>query len=74
MKNEWFEMTGLAKDLGIFMKPVNKGSCVVVWDTKVGLAEDENHLTGTFTYKVWFSDAGLVKLVDESNRMFKKVF
>ena len=31
-KEEWLAMRGLAEDQNIIIKPVDKGSCVVVWD------------------------------------------
>ena len=66
-------MRGLAKDHSIVIKPANKG-CVVVQDRTDYLLEVEKHLNDSNTYKeVKFSDNELVKLVQESNRMFKRL-
>ena len=66
---------GLADDRSIVIKPAHKASCVVVWDRTDYLQEVEKHLSDSNTYKeVKFGDNKLVKLVDESNRMFKRLF
>ena len=65
-------MIGFAEDRSIVIKPPDNSSCVIVWDRKDYLDEAGNHLKDTFTYKkVKFSDEGLVKLVEESYRMYK---
>ena len=52
----------------------NKGSCVVVWDRTDYLLEAEKHLSDSSTYKeVKFGDKELLKLVEESNKMFKRL-
>ena len=66
-------MTGHAEDRSIVIAPPDKGSCVIIWNRKDYLDEMENDLKDTFTYKeVKFSDECLVKLVDESYRMYKR--
>ena len=50
-KNEWLAMRGLVEDRSIVIKPADKGSCVVVWDRADYLAEGENYLFGSSTYK-----------------------
>ena len=66
---------GLAEDRSFVIKPGYKGSGVVVWDRTDYLLGMEKHLSDSNTYKeVKFGDNELVKLVDESNRMFKKLF
>ena len=73
-KQEWKAMRGLAEDLSVVIKPADKGSCVVVWDKLDYLAEAENHLRDKNTYKdVKFGDDDLVKLVEQSNKMFKQL-
>ena len=70
-KNEWLTMRGLAEDMSIIIKPADNGSCVVVWDRADYLAEAENHLSDSRTYKeVKFGEEELVKLVEQSNRMY----
>ena len=66
-------MTGHAEDRSIVIAPPDNGSCVIIWNRKDYLDEMENDLKDTFTYKeVKFSDECLVKLVDESYRMYKR--
>lgn len=56
------------------MKSVDKGSCMVVWDRLEHLAEAENHLNDNTTYKdVKFHEKVMAKLVEQSNKMFKKL-
>ena len=50
-KNEWLVMRGLVEDRRIIIKPADKGSCIVVWDQADYLAEAENHLSDSSTYK-----------------------
>ena len=65
-------MRGLAEDRSIVIKPADKGSCVVVWDKLDYLAEAENHLNDSSTYQdAKFGDDDLVKLVEQSNKMFQ---
>ena len=67
-------MRGLAEDCSIVIKPADKGSCVVVWDKLDYLAEAENHLNDSSTYQdAKFRDDDLVKLVEQSNKMFQKL-
>ena len=73
-KHEWLAVRGLAEDKSIIIKPADKGSIVVLWDKVDYLAEAENHLSGSSTYKeVKFGEEELVKLVEQSNRMFKQL-
>ena len=58
----------------IYIKPADKGSCVVVLDKLDYLAEAENHLNDSSTYQnAKFGDDDLVKLVEQSNKMFQKL-
>ena len=67
-------MRGLAEDRSIVIKLADKGSCVVVWDKLDYLAEAENHLNDSSTYQdAKFGDDDLVKLVEQSNKMFQKL-
>ena len=67
-------MQGLAEDRSIVIKPADKGSCVVVWDKIDYLVEAENHLSDNSTYRdVKFGDDDLVKLVEQSNKIFRKL-
>ena len=71
-KNELLLMRGLAEDRSIIITPADKGSFVVVWDRADYLAEAENHLSDSSTYKEEkFGEEELVKLVEQSN-MFKQ--
>ena len=73
-KEEWKAMRGLAEDRSIVIKPADKGSCVVVWDKIDYLAEAENHLSDNSTYRdIKFGDDDLVKLVEQSNKIFRKL-
>ena len=73
-KEEWLAMRRLAEDRSIVIKPADKGSCVVVWDRTDYLLEAEKHLSDSSTYKeVKFGDKELLKLVEESNKMFKRL-
>ena len=72
-KNELLLMRGLAEDRSIIITPTDKGSFVIVWDRADYLAEAENHLSDSSTYKeVKFGEEELVKLVEQSNNMFKQ--
>ena len=67
-------MRGLAEDTSIVIKPADKGSCVVGWGRSDYLVEAENHLSDSSTYKgAKFGKKELVKLVEQSNRMFKQL-
>ena len=67
-------MRGLAEDTSIVIKPEDKGSCVVGWGRTDYLVEAENHLSDSSTYKeAKFGEKELVKLVEQSNRMFKQL-
>ena len=73
-KEEWLAMRGLAEDRSIVIKPADKGSCVVVWDRTDYLLEAEKHLSDSSTYKeVKFGDKKLLKLVEESNKIFRRL-
>ena len=73
-KEKWKSMTGLAEDRSIVIKPADKGPCVVVYNKLDYLAEAENHLKDSNTYKdVKFGDNDLVKLVEQSNKIFKQL-
>ena len=67
-------MRGLAEERSIVIKPVNKGSWVVVWDRTDYLLEVEKHLSDSSTYKeVRFGDKELFKLMEKSNKMFRRL-
>ena len=73
-KEEWLAIRGLAEDLSIAKKPADKGFCVVVWGRADYLLEAEKHLNDSSTYKeVKFGDNKLLKLVEESNKMFRRL-
>ena len=56
------------------IKPVDKGSCVVVWDRTDYLLEAEKRLSDSSYYKeVKFGDKELFKLAEESNEMFRRL-
>ena len=44
-------MRGLAEDCSIIIKPADKGSCVAILDKLDYLAEAENHIKDSNTYK-----------------------
>ena len=67
-------MRGLTEDRGIVVKPADKGSFVVLWDKLDYLAEAENHLNDNNAYEdVKFRENYLIRLVDQSNKIFKKL-
>ena len=73
-KEEWLAKRGLAEDRSIVIKPVDKGSCVVVWDRTDYLLEAEKRLSDSSYYKeVKFGDKELFKLAEESNKMFRRL-
>ena len=73
-KEEWVAMRRLAENRSIVIKSADKTSCVVVWERTDYLLEVGKHLSDSNTYKgVKCGDNELVKLVEESNRMFKKL-
>ena len=73
-KDEWLAMRGLADDRSIVIKPANKGSYEIVWDRADFLGKAENHLSVSSTYKeVKVREEELVKLVEQSNKMFKQL-
>ena len=56
-------------------KPTDKGSCMIVWDKTESLLKGKNILATQNTYKeVKFGDSELVKLEEESNRIFKEIY
>ena len=66
-------MRGLVEDCNIISKPVNKGSCVVLWDREDYLAEAEKQLQDFDIYEdTDFKESDLVKLVEKSNNHRKK--
>ena len=73
-KEECLAMRRLAEDRSFVIKPAEKGSYVVVWERPGYLLEAEKHFSDSNTYKeVKFADNEHVKLVEESNRMFKRL-
>ena len=67
-------MRGHAENRNIIIKSTNKRSCLVVWDRADYLAEAENHLSDRSTYReVKFGEEELVKLLEQSNRVFKQL-
>ena len=73
-KEEWKAMRGLVEDRSIVIKSADKWFYVVLWDTLDYLAETKNHPNDSNTDKdVKFGDDDLVKLVEKSNQIFKKL-
>ena len=73
-KEEWLALIGLAEDRSIVIKPADKGSYVFVWERTDYLLEAEKYLSDSRTYKeVKFGDKELLKSVEESNKMFRKL-
>ena len=59
-KEEWLAMRGLAEDRNIIIKPVDKGSCVVIWDREDYIAEIDRQIIDNETYESSsFKDADL---------------
>ena len=59
-KEEWLAIRGLAEDRNIIIKPVDKGSCVVVWDREDYIAEIDRQIIDNETYESSsFKDADL---------------
>ena len=64
----------LAEDRSIVIKRADKSSCVVVWDRTDYLLEVEKNLSDSSAYKdVKFGDKELFKLLEESNKMFRRL-
>lgn len=73
-KEEWEPIRGLAEHSSIFIKPADKGSCVTVLYCIDYLTKAENYLSDNITYKeINFVEKELIKLVEESTKMFKKL-
>ena len=67
-------MKGLAEDRNIIIKPVDKGSCVVLWDREDCLVEAEKQLQDVDIYEDNdFKEPDLVKLVEKRNTMFQSL-
>lgn len=60
-------------DRSIVIKAAKRGSCVVFWDRTDYLLETEKILV-TQIWKVNFGGNELVKLLEENNIMFKRLF
>ena len=72
-QEEWLAMRGLAEDRNI-IKPVDKGSCVVLWDYDDYLAGEGKQLQDVNIYEdTDFKESDLVKLVEKSNTMFQSL-
>ena len=73
-KEERLAMKRLAEDLSTVIKSADKGFCVVVWDRADYLIEAKKDLCDSNTYKkVKFDDNELVKLVEVSNTLLKRL-
>ena len=73
-KDEYLAMHSLENDRNIIIKPVDKGSSIVVWDRLDYLAEAEKQLSDSNIYKeVQLSEKDQIKLVEKSNSMFKEL-
>ena len=75
---EWKPVRGWADGRSIVIKQAYKGSCVVVWDLKEYIKEAENQFRDKFQDKsvhkgVDFKETILPKLVEKSNKFFKKL-
>ena len=71
-KEEWLAMRGLAEDRNIIIKPVDKGSCVVVWDREDYIAEIDRQIIDNETYESSsFKDADLWKKETFNEEEFK---
>ena len=74
LREECLAMRGLAEDRNIIIKPVDKGSCVVLWDREDCLAEAEKQLQDVDIYEDNdFKEPDLVKLVEKRNTMFQSL-
>ena len=49
-REEYLTMRNLEDDRNVTIKPVDKGSAVVIWDQNDYLKEAENQLSGKNTY------------------------
>ena len=73
-KEEWLAMRELAEDRSIVIKPADNCSCMVVWDRIDYLLKAEKHLSNSSTCReVKFGNKELLKLVEESNKMFRRL-
>ena len=62
-----------SQKISTIIKLADKGSCLVLWDRADYLTEAENQLSSNSTYKeVKFGEEELVKVAEQSNRMFKQ--
>ena len=68
-KEEWKAMSNLAEDWSVTIKAADRGSCVVIWDPEVYLAEGYIQLSdhSTYTDVKKFNK----KFTEKSNRIFK---
>ena len=73
-KEECLTMRSPQNDRGVVIKPVNKGSAVVVWDRNDYLKEAERQLSGEKTYKeIRITEKDQVELVEKSNDLFSSL-
>ena len=67
-------MCSLENDKNVIIKPADKGSSIAVWDRLDYLAEAEEQLSESKTYKeVQWSQKGQVKLAEKSNSMSEEL-
>ena len=73
-QEEWRAVRSLTDNRSIVIKKGDKGSCVVVWDRWDYLKEAEKQLGDSTVYKETnYNKKILSKLVDSSNKYFKKL-
>ena len=74
-KEEWLTMRDLTEDRDIAIKRADKGSCVVVLDREDYIAEADRQFNDNETYdeSSSFKDVDLVKLVEQSNSIYKSL-
>ena len=72
-QEEWRAVNSFADDRSIVNKKADKGSCVVVWDRSDYIKEEEKQLGDSAIYKeINYNKKILLRLVDSSNKYFKK--
>ena len=72
-KEEWQAPKNLKEDRSVIIKPVDKGSCVVVWDHEDYLTEGYKQLNDESIYVdvKHSNDKTLSDLIEKSNNFFK---
>ena len=74
-KEEWQALKNLKDERSIIIKPADKGSCVVVWDSEDYLAEGYKQLNVESIYVdiKHSTDKALPDLTEKSNNFFKRL-